>query len=146
VEPSFFDGDARVGRNNVNSIGRDFDAVPRFDNGNVCVAPKQLRKLALMVRVQMLDEDEGHACVSREVLEKIIEGLEAAGRSADSHDGEGFARRGFLGNRFVRFRPTFGPCKQNGPLFGGLFASRHRFAVYFLNGFVKRVSFAVELI
>jgi hypothetical protein len=32
----------------------------------------------------MLDQDEGHAAVGRQRVEKLLEGLEAAGRSADA--------------------------------------------------------------
>ena len=43
---------------------------------------------ALVRRVQVLDDDEGHAAVGRHVSQELLQRLQPAGGSADADDGK----------------------------------------------------------
>jgi hypothetical protein len=70
------------------------------------VPGQQLDHHALMRRIEMLDQDEGHAAVGRQRVEEILEGLETAGRGADpDHREIPLSRRGGACQRW----PSAGP-------------------------------------
>jgi hypothetical protein len=50
------------------------------------VIAQQLDQQALVMRVEMLDEDERHAAVRRHGREEAFEGIEAAGGGAEAND------------------------------------------------------------
>ena len=50
---------------------------------------KQLRQMASVARIQMLNQDEGHAGIVRQIAEKLRECLQSAGGSSHAyHDGQ----------------------------------------------------------
>ncbi len=98
----------------------------------------QIGEDALVDRVQVLDQDEGHAAVGGHVFEELLEGLQAACRGADADDGKDVGLLGFpvglgvllflggfggLLKRLFRFRRfLFGdPLFRRGAFFGYYF-------------------------
>jgi len=63
------DAQVRVGRNAVDVIRLDTQVVRDFVNRERGLPSEQLRKRAVMARIEMLHEHEAHARVRREVLE-----------------------------------------------------------------------------
>jgi hypothetical protein len=55
---------------------------------------QQIDHHARMRRVEMLDQNEGHAAAGREHVEQAPEGIEAAGRCAEPDDREALCRGG----------------------------------------------------
>jgi hypothetical protein len=93
VEYAVLDGQLRVGRDDENAVGFDGDAVLGGDYRNGALRPKQLDQQALVMRVEVLHQHEGHAGVGGCVSQKCLEGGKPAGRGADTNDeGGGLAR------------------------------------------------------
>ena len=82
------DGQVLVGRDHVDAVRLDLHPVLDLDDRHGGGALEQLRQHALVRRVQVLDDDEGHAAALRHVLAKLLERLQPAGRGADADDGE----------------------------------------------------------
>ena len=78
-----------VGRYHVDAVRLDYCAVLDLDDRHGGGALEELRHDALVRRVQVLDDDEGHAACSGHVLQELIERLQPSGGGADAHDGEG---------------------------------------------------------
>ena len=77
-----------------------------FDCHSVlCLVDRHLRSLgeklgqhALMFRIEVLDEDKGHAGICREAPKELGECLQATGGGADADDRQWFGHwRSFLG-------------------------------------------------
>ena len=66
-----------VGRNHVDLVGLDPHRARGLADRHARVAGEDLRQQTLMCRVQMLDDDEGHARVRGDVAEQLAEGLES---------------------------------------------------------------------
>ncbi|MGC4120345.1 MAG: hypothetical protein QM765_38340 [Myxococcales bacterium] len=87
-----------VGRDDVDVIALDPLAVGGLLHGHLGRALQQLDQHPLVGRVQVLDDHERHAGAGGDVLEELLEGLQAAGGGAEAHDrkGGGEPGAGFL--------------------------------------------------
>jgi hypothetical protein len=79
---------ALVRRDQVDAIGLDGHALSGLDDRHRRFAAQDLRHLALGVRLQVHDEQQGHLRVGREMPQELGERLQAARRGADADDGE----------------------------------------------------------
>ncbi len=86
------DGHVLVGRDHVDVVRLDLHAVPDLDDLHGGGALEQLHHDPLVGRVQVLDDDEGHAASRGHVLQEQLQGLQAAGGGADADDGKSAAR------------------------------------------------------
>jgi hypothetical protein len=66
-------------------VGLDHHAILDEVNGQLGAAPEDLVHQALEVRRKVLDDDERHPALHRDVVEEMLERLQPAGRSADPH-------------------------------------------------------------
>ena len=82
------DGHVFVGRDHIDAVRCDLLAVPDLDDRHGGGALEQLHHDALVGRVQVLDDDKGHAAACRHVPQKQLQRLEPPGRGADADDGE----------------------------------------------------------
>ncbi len=82
--------DCQVGvrRDHVDVIRLDPHVVARLADRHARALREQAGEDAVVRRVQMLDQHVSHAEVRREMVEELVEGFEAAGRSADADDRE----------------------------------------------------------
>jgi hypothetical protein len=69
-------------------IGRDPKPLARLDDRHVGGAGQEISQPALVARIEVLHEHEGHPGARRQMGEELGEGLEAPGGSADPDDGE----------------------------------------------------------
>jgi hypothetical protein len=60
------------------------------------VAGQQLGHHALMRRIEMLDQDEGHAAAGGKSRKELPEGVETARRSAHADDGRAIIRTAII--------------------------------------------------
>jgi hypothetical protein len=74
-----FDLHARVARYNVDVIGRNARPILGLAHRQRSDFCQQLGQDALMPRVEMRDQHDGHAGVDRQTLEQLPERFEAAG-------------------------------------------------------------------
>ena len=81
-----------AGRNDIDALAFDRHSVGRLQDRHRRVAGEQVDHHAVVARVEVLDEDEGHAVIGGQRAEQLPAGVEAAGRGADRHDRE--IRRG----------------------------------------------------
>ena len=80
----------------------DLHPVPHLGHRHARHALQQFGHHALVGRVQVLDDDKGHAAVGRHVTEKVFEGLQSAGRSTDADDREALCAVWRVAIRFCR--------------------------------------------
>ena len=83
--------DAR--RNEINMVRLDRDAFGRRRHGHLCVARQKFSHQAGMERIEMLNEDKGHARVGRQRREQGLESIETASRCAYADNWEPAHRR-----------------------------------------------------
>ena len=76
--------DAR--RNDIDALAFDRHSLDRLQDRHRRVARKQIDHHAVVARVEMLHDDEGHAVDGRQRVQKLPAGVEASGRSADGDD------------------------------------------------------------
>ena len=76
--------DAR--RNDIDALAFDRHSLGRLQDRHRRVARKQIDHHAVVARVEMLHDDEGHAVDGRQRVQKLPAGVEASGRSADGDD------------------------------------------------------------
>ena len=69
-------------------VARERHPVRRLQHLHWRVASEQIDHQALMRRIEMLDQDEGHAAVGRQGVKKLLEGVETTGRGPQSNDWE----------------------------------------------------------
>src|SRR5271157_3631291 len=86
------DGHVPVGWNYINMIQFHLHAIPCLNDGHFCESPDEIRHHAGMARVQMGDDDECSAGVGRHMTEKLFDGFETAGRSANPDNGKAYIR------------------------------------------------------
>lgn len=82
------DGHRSIGRNDINMIGLDAHAAGDFLDAHGGFLGEQFGEEAVMLGVEMLDEDEGHAGIGGQVGDEFGEGFDAAGGGADSGNQE----------------------------------------------------------
>ncbi len=88
VQHSVQDRHVLVGRNHIDVVRSDFLAVPHLGDRNAGGALEQLHQDALVGRVQMLDDDKGHAASIRHMLQKQLQSLKSSGRGTDADNGK----------------------------------------------------------
>ena len=93
-QPAARDDHLLLGRNQIDVVGLDRHAVLDEVDRQRGVPRQQLVHQALEVGRQVLDDDERHPGVARDVVEEALERFEAAGRRADADD-EARRRSGF---------------------------------------------------
>ena len=69
-------------------IGPDFELVHHFHHRHAGAALQYLGEDAGVAGVEMRDQHKGHTVVGRERGEELLEGLQSAGGSTQSYDGE----------------------------------------------------------
>jgi hypothetical protein len=67
-------------------IGLDPQTVGCWPHGHHRVIAQQLRQHAVMSRVEMLDQDEGHAVTGRQRTQQLPAGIEPTSRSTYAND------------------------------------------------------------
>ena len=88
VQSALGNGHGGVWGDDVNAIGLDDHGVANLADGHGSFFGNELGKQAVMLGVEMLDEDEGHAGVWREVAEQLGNGFQAARGSSDGNNEE----------------------------------------------------------
>ena len=78
------DGKIGAGRNDIEVVARELHAVGGLDHGHRGVAGEQVDHHAFVGRIEMLDQDEGHADARRQRVDKLAARIEAAGGGADA--------------------------------------------------------------
>ena len=102
------DGHVLVGRDHIDAVRLDPRAVLDLDDLHAGGALEQFGHDALVRRVQVLDDDKGHAAVLRHMPQKLLQGLQPAGGGADADDGKRHASRHCLPSGLGRpFLPAF---------------------------------------
>ena len=91
LENAILDGERRIRRNDEDTVLFDCGAIRGRDDRNGALRPEQLDQEALVVRVEMLHQHEGHAGVGRRLRQKALEGGEPTCGGADADD-EGWVR------------------------------------------------------
>ena len=85
-----------VGRNDVNTIGRDRVAVLNGGHRQAGAARQDFREMAFELRGQMRDEHDRHAGIRRQRVQELLERAQPARGSADGDDGKRLDDPGFL--------------------------------------------------
>ena len=83
------DGYVLVGRYHIDVVRLNYRAVLHLYDLHGGGALEELGHDPLVRRVEVLDDDKGHAASLRHVLQELFEGLQPSGGGADAHDGEG---------------------------------------------------------
>ena len=85
-------------RNHVHMVPLDPHAVLCFQNRHHSVLSENVCQKTLVVRCQVLDDDEGHAGIAGQKSKQLLQRFKPAGRSADSYDTAGlhFPARGIF--------------------------------------------------
>jgi hypothetical protein len=87
------DRDVLVGRGQINRVRLDLHAILDILDGQFRVFLDQGLHHARAVHGPVLHDDERQVRVARQVGEQSLEGLQAAGRSAHAHHGQGPGHR-----------------------------------------------------
>lgn len=109
VQSPMADGDAAVRRDDVDMIRLYFRAVGRHLNGHGSGPRQQLREHTGVLRVEVLDKDNRHTGVVRQLVQDVRHRFQASRRGADADDGAipffNVLRFGlFLGRKFRLLR------------------------------------------
>jgi len=75
-----------VGRKHINVIALGRHAVHYFRDRNFREAGKYFRQNALMIGIEVRNEDISHSCIHAKVGQQFLECFKPAGRSADAGD------------------------------------------------------------
>ena len=124
-EPKYAGADRKIEprRDDIDMIALDRHALRRFPHRHRRVGGQQGGHHALVRRIEVLDQDEGHAGVGRERLEELAERLQSPGRGAETdHHKVVLPGRGLLLWRSVLVRPLAAAAVLPRARF-----SRHRF-------------------
>ena len=107
-------------RNHVDMIGLGASLAFHFRDGHLACLGKQLRQMALVLRIEVLDQHECHASIVRQMAEQLRECLQSAGGGSYANNWEGTAFGAVPGG---------GPldsCRLAWPAFAGLlYHTRH---------------------
>lgn len=80
------DPERGVGTDDVDGVGLELDSLVRIVDRHAGTRPEKLRQQALVRRIQVLHQQEGHAGVGRQGLEQLAESLQATSRSPYADD------------------------------------------------------------
>ena len=81
-------GHGGVRGNDVNMVGLDGHAIGYFADAHDGLFGNEFGEHAFVFGIQMLDQDEGHACVLGKITHEFGEGFDSAGGSADGGNQE----------------------------------------------------------
>ena len=84
--PFFVDREIDARRNDVDAVPFDSHAVCRQQDRHRCVARQQIHHHAVVARVEVLHDDEGHAVDGRQRVQKLPARVKPSGRGADCDD------------------------------------------------------------
>ena len=81
-------GNAQIAsrRNHVNMVGLDASLAFHFGDGHFACLGKQLRQMALVTRIEVLNQHECHAGIVRQMAEQLRECLQSAGGGSYAND------------------------------------------------------------
>ena len=85
------DGHRRVARNHVNVVWLHRQTLRCLLHRYWCRLGENSSEIALVLRVEMLDQDECHAGVARQLAKQRARGFETAGGCTDTDHGKGGA-------------------------------------------------------
>ena len=88
VQGAVADRQIGSGRNDIEVIALDRHSIRRLPHGHRRVAGQQVHHHAFVGRIEMLDQDEGHAVAGRQRAHELSAGIEAARRGTDPDDRE----------------------------------------------------------
>ena len=88
VQGAVADGQIGSGRNDIEVVALDRHSIRRLPHGHRRVAGQQVHHHAFVGRIEMLDQDEGHAVAGGQRVHKLPAGIEATRRGAYSDDRE----------------------------------------------------------
>ena len=86
-------GEVLIRGYHVHAIAPNQHPVLRLQHLHLCGSAQEFGQHALQGRVQVLDHDEGHSALRRNIGEKLRQCLQPARRRPDSHNSEGLACR-----------------------------------------------------
>ena len=86
VQGAIADGEITARRNDVEVLAFEQHAISGLHHGHRGAVGQQLRHHALVLRIEMLHEDESHAIVGWQSAKKLCAGLQAACRGAYADD------------------------------------------------------------
>ena len=94
-------GNAQIAsrRNHVNMIRLGASPAYHLRDRNLAGFGEQFRQVALVGRIEMLNQHEGHARIDRQMAQQLREGLQATRRRSYAYNVRGTAFRAFLGAR-----------------------------------------------
>ena len=95
-QATLLDREVAVGRDDVGVVAADHEAVGRLQHRHLRRSRQQLTELAGVVRVEVLDQDEGESGPLGDAVEELRERFEPSRGSADADDGEGGFRAASL--------------------------------------------------
>ena len=107
VQHTVQDGHVPVRRDHIDAVRLDVGAILDLDDLHGGAALQQFHHDALVRRVQVLDDDKGHAAGFRHFPQELFQRLQPPGRSADADDREGSpqtARAALFGRPALRSR------------------------------------------
>ncbi|SPF32786.1 hypothetical protein SBA4_1210045 [Candidatus Sulfopaludibacter sp. SbA4] len=84
-------------RNHVNTISLGASFAPHFRDRHFTFSGKQLRQMALVLGIQVLNQHECHTGIVRQVAEQFRECLEPSGGGSYTNNVGRGAARAFLG-------------------------------------------------
>ena len=92
-------GNAQIAsrRNYVNMIGLGASLAFHFGDGHFACFGKQLRQMALVTRIEVLNQHECQAGIVRQMAEQLRECLQPAGGGSYADNGEGIVLSALLG-------------------------------------------------
>jgi hypothetical protein len=84
LETALVEGHAGIGGDDVDAVGPNLHAVLDFMDRHGGGAGEDFAQQAGMFWGEVLDQDEGHACVLGQGLEQMAKGIQASGGGSDS--------------------------------------------------------------
>jgi len=96
-------------------VRHDRHAVLGLDHRHLGMIAQELDQQAFVMRVEMLDQDKRHAALRRHVREEALEGIQPAGRGAETYKQPGREVRSLErhGRRYARSgRRSFRPGRR----------------------------------
>ena len=88
VQSAVADGEIGSGRNDIEMLALDRHAIRCLPHRHRRVPGQQVHHHAFVGRIEMLDQDEGHAAIGRQRVHKLPASIKAARRGAYSDDRE----------------------------------------------------------
>ena len=103
-------------RNHVNVIRLGASLALHFGDRHAACFRKQLRQMAVVIGIEVLNQDECQAGIVRQMAEQLCECLQSAGRCSYADNAGGIVIRGFRGDCPHGSRGCIGPDRGRLPL------------------------------